>query len=123
MVHRRFRLLVTHSIAVNGVQMIRHCVFIRFKQSVTEAGKQEIFGGIRALQSRIPGFLAVHAGGNVSPETGMDKGFADGFIVDFADAAARDAYLADDEHGKAGAAIVAAAEGGIAGILVFDLDI
>lgn len=103
--------------------MIRHCVFIRFKSSIPQAGKDEIFSEILALKQRIPGFRAAYIGGNVSPEAGMDKGFADGFIVDFDNAAARDTYLADPEHQKTGAKLVAAAEGGFGGILVYDLDI
>ncbi|WP_043625390.1 Dabb family protein [Ensifer sp. ZNC0028] len=103
--------------------MIRHCVFIRFRPEITGGEKAAIFAEISALKARLPGFLAAHVGANVSPEVGMDKGFAEGFIVDFTDAAARDAYLEDEEHRKTGAKIVAAAEGGIAGILVYDLDI
>lgn len=103
--------------------MIRHCVFIRFRPTVTEPEKAALFAEIAALKSRLPGFLAAHIGRNVSPETGMDKGYAEGFIVDFADAAARDAYLADPEHQKTGAKLVAAAIGGIEGILVYDLDV
>ena len=57
----------------------------------------------------------------MSPE-GLDKGFSEGFIVTFRDAAARDQYLADEEHAKVGAAIVAAAEGGVDGIFVYDLE-
>lgn len=103
--------------------MIRHCVFIRFRPEISSGEKEVIFGEIAALKSRLPGFMAAHIGGNVSPEEGMDKGFSEGFIVDFADAAARDTYLEDPEHRKAGAKIVAAAEGGVAGIFVYDLEI
>lgn len=103
--------------------MIRHCVFIRFRAGVSPAQKSEIHREIADLKARIPGLLAVHAGDNVSPETGMDKGFAEGFIVDFADARSRDLYLEDEEHRKTGAKIVAAAEGGIDGIFVYDLEI
>lgn len=103
--------------------MIRHCVFIRFRPDVTQAGKDEIFAEIEALKARIPGFLAAHVGANVSPEIGMDKGFSDGFIVDFDGPAARDAYLGDEEHRKTGAKIVAAAVGGIAGVFVYDLEV
>jgi hypothetical protein len=103
--------------------MIRHCVFIRFRDTITAADRAEIFDGITALKQRIPGFLAVHIGVNVSPETGMDKGYSDGFMVDFMDAGARDAYLADPEHQKAGGRIVAAALGGLEGILVYDLEL
>ena len=69
--------------------MIRHCVFIRFKPTVSAAQKAEIYEEIAALKVRIPGLLAVHPGTNVSPEGGMDKGFSDGFIVDFDDSFAR----------------------------------
>ena len=103
--------------------MIRHCVFIRFRADVPASDKRQIYSEISGLKGRLPGLLAVHVGDNVSPETGMDKGFAEGFIVDFADAEARDVYLADEEHRSTGAKIVAAAEGGLAGIFVYDLDI
>lgn len=103
--------------------MIRHCVFIRFRPTVSEPEKASLLAEIAALKPRIPGFLAAHIGRNVSPETGMDKGYAEGFIVDFANAAARDAYLVDPEHQKTGAKLVAAATGGADGILVYDLAI
>ena len=101
--------------------MIRHCVFIRFRTDIAAAERALILADIAALKPLIPGFLSVHIGGNVSPEN-LDKGFADGFIVDFEDAAARDAYLVHPEHQKAGGRIVAAADGGLDGILVYDLD-
>ena len=103
--------------------MIRHCVFIRFRPEISETEKAALFAAIAALRPRVPGFLAAHIGRNVSPETGMDKGYADGLIVDFADAAARDAYLVDPEHRKTGAKLVAAAVGGAEGILVYDLEV
>jgi hypothetical protein len=49
-----------------------------------------------------------------------DKGFSEGFIVNFDTAAARD--LADSEHAKVGLRIVAATQGGMAGVFAFDLD-
>lgn len=103
--------------------MIRHCVFIRFRPAISAAHKAKLFCDIAALKDRLPGILDVHAGSNVSPEAGMDKGYGDGFIVDFADAAARDAYLEDPQHKQAGARLVAAAEGGVGGILVFDINV
>lgn len=103
--------------------MIRHCVFIRYQAETSAAVKAEIHAEIAALKGRIAGLRAVHVGENVSPETGMDKGFSEGFIVDFDDAAARDRYLGDEEHRKTGGKIVAHAEGGIAGILVYDMEV
>ena len=67
------------------------------------------------------GWLGFVAGANATPEVGMDKGYNGGFIIDFADEAARDAYLIHPEHQKAGAGIVGAAVNGVAGIMVFDL--
>ena len=101
--------------------MIRHCVFVHFAPEITDDRKEDLLHQIVGLRSRIPGLLAAYAGSNVSPEIGMDKGYADGFIVDFADAAARDANLEDLEHQKIGAMLVDAAVGGADGILVFDL--
>ena len=103
--------------------MIRHCVFVRFRTNVSAGERDEIFDEIVGLRGHLSGIVAVCTGANVSAEVGMDQGFADGFIIDFIDPMARDDYLADAEHQRVGARIVAAAEGGIAGVFVFDLDI
>ncbi|PWW04551.1 stress responsive alpha/beta barrel protein [Hoeflea marina] len=103
--------------------MIRHCVFIRFKPDIDRATRDGLFAEIADLRQALPGIAAVHVGANISPETGMDKGYADGFIVDFDTAEARDAYLADPGHQATGARLVAAAVGGVEGILVYDLDL
>jgi len=66
--------------------------------------------------------LSFKSGANVSPE-GLARGFTHAFTVDFADVAARDAYLVHPAHQAAGARLVAAAQGGIDGLLVIDLDI
>jgi len=103
--------------------MIRHCVFIKYRPDVTRGEKAAIAADIRALKDVVPGILAVHVGDNVSPETGMDKGYAEGFIVDFDGPASRDAYLVHPDHQKAGGRIVAAARGGVEGVIVYDLEI
>jgi hypothetical protein len=59
-----------------------------------------IYAEIATLKSRLPGVLAAHIGNNVSPETGMDKGHSEGFVVDFDGPEARDAYLADAYTGR-----------------------
>lgn len=102
--------------------MIRHCVFVRFQAGVPAPERAAILEAVAGLQAVIPGILAVHTGANVSPE-GLDKGFSEGFVVDFTDDAARDRYLADPEHAKVGARLVAAAQGGLDGILVFDIEV
>jgi hypothetical protein len=103
--------------------MIRHCVFIRFKPETSKERIAELFGEIDALKHHMDGVLAVHIGTNVSPEEGMDKGFSDGFIVDFDNANSRDIYLEDAEHQAVGAQLVEASVDGAEGILVYDLEI
>jgi hypothetical protein len=51
----------------------------------------------------------------------MDHGYSQGFLIDFVDEAARDDYLADPRHVALGEQIVRLADGGAAGVLVFDL--
>ncbi|MGV3490317.1 MAG: Dabb family protein [Devosia sp.] len=98
---------------------IRHCVFLKFVPTVGEADKQSIYAELAALAGHLR-IDAMSFGPNVSPE-GLHQGFVDGFTMDFPDAAARDAYLVDPAHQAAGAHLVAALEGGIAGLLVFDI--
>jgi len=101
---------------------VRHIVFCRFRADVTDAQREAIFAELAALRAHLPGILAMSLGANVSPE-GLGQGFAHGFSIDFADPAARDTYLADDAHGQAGAKLVAALDGGISGLIVFDIEI
>ncbi|MBK8084862.1 MAG: Dabb family protein [Devosia sp.] len=100
--------------------MIRHCVLVKFRADVPGAERQAIYAQLALLRQHLGGIQAMSFGANVSPE-GLDQGFRDGFTIDFADAAARDAYLADPAHQAAGARLVAALEGGVAGLVVFDL--
>ena len=102
--------------------MIRHCVFVKFRSGVSADERAEIYAGLNALVGQIDGLLSAQFGANVSPE-GLSQGYNDGFIMDLADEDARDRYLADPAHKAAGARLVAALEGGIAGLLVFDLNI
>lgn len=100
--------------------MIRHIVLLRFRPDVTAEQRNVIYADLAALKAVIPGFLAMSYGSNVSPE-GKDRGFADGFSMDFVDEAARDAYLEHPDHKAAGSRLVAALEGGRDGLIVFDL--
>ena len=101
--------------------MILHCVFMRLKAAVTPAEKQSLFEAVVALKQVIPGILDVKYGPNVSPE-GLHGGFVDGFIVTFDAVEARDAYLIHPEHVAVGERIVSSSDGGLAGLLVFDLN-
>jgi hypothetical protein len=100
--------------------MIRHIVLMKARPEVTEAQIAAIFADLSAIQAKLPGILAFHAGRSESPEQ-IERGYLHGFTIDFADWAALAAYQDHPDHKRAGAALVAAAEGGLDGILVFDL--
>lgn len=102
--------------------MIRHCVFVRFRDDVSSSERAAIHADLEALRSLIDGMGKVHFSANVSPEP-FARGFTHGFTVDFRDAAARDAYLMHEAHQRAGARLVAALESGTDGLMVFDLEI
>jgi hypothetical protein len=102
--------------------MIRHCVFVKFRPDVGAAVREAIYDDLRALVGRLDGLLTGSFGANVSPE-GLGKGFNDGFTMDFRDAAARDVYLVDPGHQAAGGKLVAALQGGVDGLVVFDLEV
>ncbi|OHV75948.1 Dabb family protein [Rhizobium sp. LCM 4573] len=100
--------------------MILHCVFLRFKASMQAADKQALYDAVAALKQVVPGMVDVKYGPNISPE-GLNGGFVDGFVVTFESPEARDAYLEHPEHMAVGERIVSATDGGLAGLLVFDL--
>ncbi len=99
--------------------MIRHVVLFKLRPGLPTETAANIFAALKALQREIPGIVAVSTGADASPE-GLQHGHTHGFTVDFENAAARDAYLPHLAHQKVGAMIVAASEGGVAGITVFD---
>ena len=99
--------------------MIRHVVLLRFKPN---ANTVEIFDALKALKEKIVGIVSIVTGEDNSPE-GLQRHNTHGFIVDFVNAAARDAYLPHPEHQKVGAMIVKATEGGIDGVTVLDFEI
>jgi hypothetical protein len=103
--------------------MIRHIVAMRFRNDVTAADKASIYDALRGLSGHIEGILDFRTFVNVSVELPLVRGFNDVFWFDFRDEAVRDAYLADAEHRKIGARIVANLEGGADGVFVFDLEL
>ena len=102
--------------------MIRHCVFVKFRADISEADKQAVYNQLNDLRDVITGVLAAPFGPNISPE-GKNRGYDDGFIMDFADQSVRDAYLVHPQHREAGKALVSLLEGGRDGLMVFDLTV
>ena len=66
---------------------------------VTEAQTAALLEGLEVMRSSgaIPGIVAVSGGYDNSPE-GKAHGFDWGFVMTFADVAARDAYLPHPDH-------------------------
>jgi hypothetical protein len=100
--------------------MIRHIVLLKARAEVSEAEIAAIFTDLAAIKDKLPGVLAIHSGRSMSPEK-IERGYLHGFTVDFTDWAALQSYQDHPDHKRVGAALVAAATGGIDGILVFDL--
>jgi hypothetical protein len=98
--------------------MIRHIVLLKARPEVTDNQIASLFADLHALS--LPGILAIHSGRSESPEQ-IERGYLHGFTVDFADWDALAAYQAHPDHKRVGSALVAAAQGGLDGILVFDL--
>ncbi len=100
--------------------MIRHIVLLKARPEVPEAELSALFADLRAIRDEVPGILAIHSGRSESPEK-IERGYMHGFTVDFTDWDALAAYQSHPDHRRVGAALVAAAQGGLEGILVFDL--
>lgn len=100
--------------------MIRHIVLLRLRPEVTDAEIGAVFAEIHALRGDLPGLRAVASGRSESPER-IERGYLHGMVLEFDDWAALARYGEDVRHKAAGAKLVAAAQDGLDGILVFDL--
>ena len=100
--------------------MIRHIVLIKFNPLLSQEEIADIFAELHAIGDKVPGLIAITSGASESPEK-IERGYMHGFVADFADWDALQAYQDHPAHKKLGARLVANAVGGIDGILVFDL--
>lgn len=102
--------------------MIRHIVLTRFKPEMTEDEIADIHAGLSALTTRLPSARGFTGGRSASPER-IERGYMHGFVIDFDSWEDLKAYADHPEHRALGARIVENAVGGIAGVLVLDLDV
>ena len=77
--------------------MLRHVVLFKFKDTSTPADVERIVAAFRALPAKIPQIKAFEWGTDVSPE-GKSQGLTHCFLLTFATAADRDAYLPHPAH-------------------------
>ena len=102
--------------------MIRHIVLIRFRADVTETEIADLFAELHRIEGKVPGLISLCSGRSESPEQ-MERGFLHGFVADFDDWEGLQAYQDNADHQAFGRRLVAHAEGGRDGILVFDLPV
>lgn len=102
--------------------MVRHIVLTRCAPGTSADTIGEIYAGLRAVSERLPGATNFTGGPSNSPED-LERGYTHGFSIDFDDHAALRAYADDPEHRALGARLVEAADGGIDGLLVVDLEV
>jgi hypothetical protein len=80
-----------------GLRRLRHVVLFKFKDTSTPEDVARIVAGFRALPGRIKEIAGFEWGTDVSPE-GKAQGFTHCFLLTFATAADRDAYLPHPAH-------------------------
>lgn len=97
--------------------MLRHLVLLKFKPEATTAQVGDVVQAFVALPAQVSAVKALEWGTDVSPE-GLGKGFTHSFLLSFADAAGRDAYLPHPAH----QAFVARLQPVLADVLVIDYE-
>jgi hypothetical protein len=98
--------------------MLYHVVLFQPKPDTDPADWERLREEIEALPGKIDGIVSVSWGANVSPE-GIGQGYEQGFVMVFADEAARDAYLPHPAHQAVIPPILALSER----TLVYDLPV
>ena len=83
--------------AANPGKVLRHCVLVKFKAGLTPEQIKESEEAFRSLKSKIDIIKDFEWGTDVSVE-GKAEGFTHCFLVTFADAKDRDAYLPHAAH-------------------------
>lgn len=78
---------------------VKHIALIKFKDGTSEEQINKLFDDLLDLSENIEGIEDYVSGPNTSPE-GKSNGYTHGFIMTFANAAARDTYLGHAEHQK-----------------------
>lgn len=101
--------------------MIEHIVVMKLRPNHDAAELAAVMTGLADLMSRLPGAGRFVLGPNRDYEN-LSPGFSAGFIGTFDSPAALAHYADHPEHKALAGRLVALCEGGVAGIMVFDLD-
>jgi hypothetical protein len=84
-----------------AAEKIRHVVSFKFKSTAKPEDIQRVETAFVGLKKKIPQIKALEWGTNISPEN-LNKGFTHCWILTFATAADRDAYLVHPDHKEFG---------------------
>jgi hypothetical protein len=97
---------------------VKHVVLLKFKDGTSEELINKFFDDLLDLSESISGIDDYVSGTNNSSE-GLAQGLTHGFIMTFADAAARDAYVVHPDHEKFKAAGLEIVDN----IVIFDFEV
>ena len=100
---------------------IHHCVFCKMSEDADPEERDAVIAGLAALQSVIDGMMSFDAGPNRDFE-GLSGGFSHGFVAVFRDRKSLATYDAHPMHKSYGRRLVGLCEGGVAGLMVFDIE-
>lgn len=81
----------------NKPSLLRHVVFLKFKESSGTTGAKTVEDAFRALPSKISQIKGLEWGTNNSPEN-LNQGFTHCFFLTFTSEKDRDAYLIHPDH-------------------------
>ncbi|MVA75469.1 Dabb family protein [Auraticoccus sp. F435] len=79
------------------MSQVTHVVLVTWKDGREGTVEEWVRPAVRRLAQTIPGIVDLVEGWSTSSE-GLEDGLEYGFVMTFADAAARDAYLPDPRH-------------------------
>lgn len=97
---------------------VKHIALLKFKDGTPQEDIERLFDELLDVTESIPGIEDYVSGVNSSPE-GLNQGYTHAFIMTFADAAARDAYLPHAEHERVKALILPHVDS----VIVFDFEV
>ena len=101
--------------------MIEHIVMMKLSKNHDTTELAAVMAGLADLMTRLPGAGRFVLGPNRDFEN-LSPGFSAGFIGTFDSPAALATYADHPDHKALATRLVALCEGGVAGIMVFDLD-
>jgi len=97
---------------------VQHMVVVKFKAGFSQQSIDNLFKELYEFWRTTPGVTYFAGGPNSSPE-GLNQGYSHGFLVTFASASARDAYLTHPGHQR----ILERVLPSLDGVLAFDFEV